>query len=301
MEDWSFDTIPDQQGRIALITGANSGLGFQTALMLTQKGAEIIMACRNIEKTDEAIRKIENQVPGAKISPVQLDLANLESVAQCAKEVRERYSHIDLLINNAGVMVPPFSKTRQGFELQFGTNHLGHFALTGQLLPLIVNQPNSRIISISSIAAKMGYIDFDDLNFEHKKYRRWPAYSQSKLANQIFMKELEIRLANTHSPSISVAAHPGVSSTDLFKTSGFFMKKIALSMISHTPDLAALSILRAACDPQAQNGSYWGPSGFGAFTGTPEKAKLMPQALDTTLTQKLWEISEKLTGTIYPL
>jgi NAD(P)-dependent dehydrogenase (short-subunit alcohol dehydrogenase family) len=296
MEKWTFDNIPNQHGRIVLVTGANSGLGFQVSLMLAKKSAEIILACRNLEKAQKAIEDIQNECPDAKLFMVKLDLSDLNSVGQCAGKVKEKYDHLDLLINNAGIMVPPFSRTKQKFEMQFGINYLGHFALTGELLPLIVNVSDSRIVSVSSIAANMNYMDMDDLNFEYRKYRKWKAYSQSKLANQMYMKELAKRLEESHSKTISVAAHPGVSSTDLFKTTGFFMKKFALSLISQTPDKGALSILRAACDPQVQNGSYWGPDGKFGMKGSPEKAKLAPKALEPNLTKRLWDISEDLTG-----
>lgn len=299
MKKWTFDNIPDQSGRVALVTGANSGLGFQISLMLAKKGAEVIMACRNLNKAEEAADKIKKEAPNAKLCIHNLDLSDLNSVNECAEKIKEQYTSLDLIINNAGVMVPPFSRTKQGFELQLGTNHLAHFALVGKLLTLIANTPGARIVSVSSIAAMMNYIDFSDLNYEHKKYQKWQAYSQSKLANQMFMRELARRLGENQAKAISVAAHPGVSSTDLFKTTGVFMKKVALKLISHTPDKAALSILRAACDLEVENGSYWGPSGVFGCKGSPVKAKLMPKTLHSELTKKLWEESEKLTGVKY--
>ncbi|MDL2308983.1 SDR family NAD(P)-dependent oxidoreductase [Bacteroidales bacterium OttesenSCG-928-C03] len=292
---WTIADIPDQRGRIALITGANSGLGFQETLALAQKGATVIMACRNIEKAEIAANKIREKYPDSKLHLMELDLSDLNSITACAKKVSLEFDHLDLLINNAGVMIPPLSRTKQGFELQFGTNHLGHFALTAQLLPMIEDVNGARIVSVSSVAAYMNYIDFNDLNYEFKKYRKWLAYCQSKLANQMFMTELAGRLSENGNVAIAVAAHPGVSSTDLFKSSSRFMKKVVLPFISHTPDKAALSILRAACDPSAENGSYWGPSGFLGITGSPGKAKLMPKALNPALTKKLWKVSEELT------
>ncbi|MDR2085021.1 MAG: SDR family NAD(P)-dependent oxidoreductase [Bacteroidales bacterium] len=299
MEKWSYDSIPDQNNRIVFITGANSGLGFQTSLMLAKKGAEIIMACRNHNKALTAADDIRNVCPNAKLFTLKLDLSDLNSVVECAEKINAKYSHLDLIINNAGVMVPPFSRTKQGFELQFGTNHLAHFALTAQLFPLIKNVENSRIVSVSSIAATMNYIDFNDLNYEHKKYRKWKAYSQSKLANLMFMRELADKLKESGCKTISVAAHPGISSTNLFKTAGFFGRKNILSIISQSPEAGALSVLRAACDSDVENGSYWGPSGVFGMKGAPSKAKIVSKALNRNLTEKLWDISEKLTGVKY--
>lgn len=301
MKKWTSNNIPDQHGRIALVTGANSGLGFQISLMLAKKGAEVILACRNLDKAEKAVENIKKECPEAKLHIEKLDLTDLSSVAECAEQIKENFEHIDLLINNAGIMVPPLSRTKQGFELQFGTNHLGHFALTGKLLSLIRNVEGSRIVVVSSIAADMNYIDFEDLNCEHKKYYKWPAYSQSKLANQMFMRELAERLKRNNAKTISVAAHPGVSSTDLFKSTGFFMRKIGLSIVAHTPDKAALSILRAACDPNVDTGSYWGPSGFLGFKGAPTRTKLTRKSFTPDLIKKLWNISEELTGVRYDL
>jgi len=297
MEKWDINNIPDQQERVALITGANSGLGFQVSLALARKGADIILACRNLEKAEKAVEFIRKESPDTKLSVLKLDLSDLDSVSECAEKIKEKYTVINLLINNAGIMVPPFSRTKQGFELQFGTNHLGHFALVGKLLPLINHVSGSRIVSVSSIAASLNYINFNDLNYEHKHYRKWQAYGQSKLANQMFMRELAKRLEENDSETISVAAHPGVSSTDLFNNSGIVGK--LSSLISQSPEKGALSILRASCDPQIQNGSYWGPSGLFKFKGNPEQTKLESKALDSKLTKRLWEISEKLTGVSY--
>lgn len=294
MEKWSLDNIPDQHGRIALVTGANSGLGLQISLALASKGAEVILACRNSDSATEAVRTILDRYPDAKLHTVGLDLADLNSVAQCIGEVRERYSHIDLLINNAGIMVPPLSRTKQGFELQFGTNHIGQFALTGGLLPMMRDVTGSRVVSVSSIAALMNYIDMDDLSWEYKRYRKWAAYAQSKLANQMFILELAEKLEKSGSKTIAAVAHPGVSSTSLFKTSGSFINKIGLPIVSQTPDKGALPILRAACDPEVQNGSYWGPSGLLGFKGSPVKANFAMKAKRRGLREQLWSASEKM-------
>lgn len=300
MKKWTFDDIPDQKNRIALVTGANSGLGFQTSLMLAKNGAEVILACRNQESADKSIKAILSDFPGAKVSSVKLDLSDLDSVASCVNTIKGKYSHLDLLINNAGVMVPPFSRTKQGFELQFGTNHLGHFALTGGLLPLLKDTQGARIISLSSIAASLNYIDLNDLNYEHKRYHKWLAYGQSKLADQLFILELAERLKKSNSKAIAVAAHPGVSSTNLFKSTSYFVRKIGMAIVSQSPENGALPTLRAACDPNVRNGSYWGPSGLLKFKGDPVETRKDSKAKDPAIRKELWDLSEKLTGTHYP-
>lgn len=301
MQKWDYNNIPDQRGRIALVTGANSGIGYQTSLMLAKKGAEVIMACRNLNNADHAVDTIKNEFPSAKLCTVKLDLSDLDSIFHCADVIIGKYDKLDLLINNAGVMVPPFSHTKQGFELQFGTNHLGHFALTGKLLPLILKTDASRIVSISSIIAYKGKIDFNDLNYDHKPYKKWDAYGQSKLANLLFAMELAKRLRDKGYETIATAAHPGVATTNLMRTSGFFMEKIITPMVSHSSAEGALPTLLAACDSAVTNGSYWGPSGFMGMKGTPEKAKKPSAALDDNACRKLWEISEKLTGVSFDL
>ncbi|WP_433708326.1 oxidoreductase [Paenibacillus illinoisensis] len=296
---WTYDYIPNQSGRVVLITGANSGLGYQQALMMAKKGAEVILAGRDRTKIDKAIELIANQVPAAKLSSVMLDLANLHSVAKCAKEVRQKYDRLDLLVNNAGVMIPPFSLTRQGFELQFGVNHLGHFALTGQLLPLILLTPHSRIVSMTSLAGIAGSIDLNDLHYENRRYIKMLAYGQSKLANLMFIHELATRLEATGSKTIAVAAHPGGSPTNLQQNSGFVFRRILTPLTSHPASEGALPILRAACDPKAANGSFWAPSGLFGLTGSPVEVNMPAKAVHKTKCDQLWTISEKLTNVSY--
>ncbi|AVV56287.1 short-chain dehydrogenase [Paenibacillus glucanolyticus] len=296
---WTYDHIPNQSGRVVLITGANSGLGYQEALMMAKKGAEVIIAGRDRIKVNTAIKTIAKQAPNAKLSNVILDLADLNSVSECVKEVQRRYGRLDLLINNAGVMIPPFSHTKQGFELQFGTNHLGHFALTGQLLPLILQTPNSRIASMTSLAGMAGSIDFSDLNYENRRYIKMLAYGQSKLANLMFINELAIRLKNAGSKTIAVAAHPGGSPTNLQQSGGFFFRRILTPLTSQPASEGALPILRAACDPKAANGSFWAPSGLFGLTGSPVEVKMPSKAVNKTQCNQLWDISEKLTGVSY--
>jgi NAD(P)-dependent dehydrogenase (short-subunit alcohol dehydrogenase family) len=297
MSNWTFDNIPDQTGRVALVTGANSGLGFQTTLMLARRGAEVIMAVRNLPKGEVAALAIREKCPDARLSLVELDLADLESVEACVRQVASEHGHLDLLINNAGVMVPPFLRTIQGFELQFGTNHLGHFALTGRLLPLIKDVAGARIVSLSSIAACLNYIDLDDPNYRHKRYISWVAYGQSKLANQMFIQELARKLAANRARAIAVSAHPGVSATNLFKNSR--VSKWWVSRFSQGPEMGALSTLRAATDPAVTNGSYWGPAGFMNMSGYPEPARIPGKALDGGLNCRLWAMGQYQTGVTF--
>lgn len=282
-------------GRTALVTGANSGLGYQTALMLARKGAEVILACRSLTNAEEAVKTMREAYPDENLRLTvagTLDLADLESVESFAREISAKYPKLDLLINNAGVMVPPLTRTRQGFELQFGVNHLGHFALTNRLLPLIAETPGARIVSLSSIAAWMGSIDLDDLNYERRRYSKWGAYGASKLADQMFIQELARRLVASNAKAIAVAAHPGISATNLFKNSA--SGKWYARNFSQSPEQGALPIVRAATDPNVANGSYWGPGGCFETSGPPAPARIPPKALDADLCRRLWELSEKL-------
>lgn len=295
MPTWNTSHIPSQSSRVALITGVTSGIGYETALALAKKGATVIGSYRNEGKLATAKEALLKACPDAGLHFVHLDLTDLHSVSACAAEVLEKYTRLDILINNAGVMVPPFSRTKQGFELQIGTNHLGHFALTGRLLPLLLRAPDSRIVSVSSIAALNGKIHINDLNYERRPYNKWEAYAQSKLANQLFTQMLAFKLKAHHAATIATAAHPGVSMTELWRSSNFFTKHIGMPLLSQPPDKAARSILRAACDPDATNGSYWGPSFLG-LRGDPNRAFIPRRGRDLKMGEKLWEMSEALTG-----
>ncbi|MEM8933222.1 MAG: oxidoreductase, partial [Acidobacteriota bacterium] len=220
MTSWTFDDIPDQTGRSAMVTGANSGIGFETARALARKGARVTLACRSLDRGMAAKERILAETPDAEVDVAPLDLADLTRVATFAEQVARAHDRLDLLVLNAGVMVPPASRTAQGFELQFGVNHLGHFALTGRLLPLLQSTAGSRVVVVSSTAAAFGAMRFDDLHFEKRGYAPWPAYGQSKLANQLFTRELQRRLRDAGSTVQVTAAHPGWTATNLQRTSG---------------------------------------------------------------------------------
>ena len=299
MSKWTFDDIPDQSGRKALVTGANSGIGFETARALARNGAHVTLACRSLKKGQTAVERILGETPDAAVTLEQLDLSDLTNVKAFAERFKAQHERLDLLILNAGVMVPPESKTAQGFELQFGVNHLGHFALTGTLLPLVQATEGSRVVVVSSTAAVRATIDFDDLQFEKRGYAPWLAYGQSKLANQLFARELQRRLRATGSSVLVTAAHPGWTVTDLQRTSplvSFFNPLFGMK-----PPQGALPTLRAATDPEAAGGDYYGPSGFLQMRGYPIRVDMVKRARDDSVAARLWEISEDLTGVRYKL
>jgi NAD(P)-dependent dehydrogenase (short-subunit alcohol dehydrogenase family) len=293
MAHWTFADIPEQSGRVAIVTGANTGIGFETARMLAQKGARVVLACRSAEKGEAAARRIMAERPGGGAEFAPLDLADLDSVAAFASAFTRAEPRLDLLVNNAGVMVPPLGRTRQGFELQLGTNHLGHFALAARLLPLLERTPGARLTVVSSTAQNIGRIDFDDLNWERRRYSAWAAYGQSKLANMMFALELHRRLARSGSPVRANAAHPGWTATDLQRTSG--VVRLLNPLFAMKPHDGALPTLRAATDPRAEGGSYFGPSRFAELSGPPARARISARAEDPVAAQRLWEQSERLT------
>jgi len=295
---FNLKQIPSQKGRIAIVTGANVGLGYETALALAKKEMTVILACRNPKKAQAAQLKIKAEVPNATLDFIQLDLGDLATVRRFAQQFTERYDHLDLLINNAGVMIPPYTQTKDGFELQFGVNHLGHFLLTGLLMPTLLQTPHSRVVSLSSIAHKSGKIDFSDLNYQQKKYKASEAYSQSKLACLLFALELNRRLAD-NANTISVAAHPGVAPTNLIRyipTWVLWLTKPLSWLMTHPADKGALPTLLAALGESVEGGDYYGPTGFNEMKGAPGKAKIEPQALDKEVAKRLWEVSEELTN-----
>jgi len=306
-EKWTRDDIPDQSARTALVTGANSGLGLQTAKALAGAGATVLMGCRNAEKAQAAREEIVRDVPGAEVEIVALDLGDLSSVERAADEVSARDDSLDVLINNAGVMAPPRRETADGFELQFGTNHLGHFALTGRLLDKLLAADEPRVVTVSSVAHRQGKMDFDDLNWE-KSYSRWPAYGRSKLSNLLFTAELSRRAAVADSDLIVAAAHPGFSATNL-QTNGPGMgpvgvvikplAKVGNLLFAQSDARGALPSLYAATAPDVAGGEYFGPDGIAESRGHPHRVGRSGRASNEEDARRLWEASEEMTGVTY--
>ena len=304
MSKWTPRQIPSQQGRLAIVTGANSGIGYQTVRYLARAGAAVILACRNAEKGEAARANIASEYPNANLQLRVLDVADLDSVRNFAAEFLNEDKALDLLINNAGVMaLPERQVTRQGFETQFGTNHLGHFALTGLLLPALLRQPGSRIVTVASIAHKGGKLNFDDLNAE-RSYDPRGAYQQSKLANVVFGLELDRRLRMRSAETASVIAHPGVAVTNIISNGmGTGLKgKIVntlMPLVAQSDDRGSWPLLYAATSPEAHGGGYYGPDGIAEIKGTPVEVKPKPHATDAAAGKRLWEISEQLTSVHY--
>jgi len=295
---WTSDDVPDQDGRLAVVTGANGGLGFETARVLATRGASVVLAVRDIEKGRRAAARIVDAAPGANVMVQPLDLASLDSIHAAADELRAKYPRIDLLINNAGVMFPPKQATRDGFELQFGTNHLGPFVLTGLLLEQMLSVPGSRVVTVSSILhGILARINFDDLQGE-RSYSRVAAYGQSKLANLLFTYELQRRLSSAGT-TIAVAAHPGLVDTELTRNSPA-IAAFLYRLMSQTPAMGALPILRAATDPAVLGGQYYGPGGFFGARGYPKRAESSRRSHDPAIQRRLWTVSEELTGVTFP-
>ena len=308
MSGWKAADMPSQQGRVAVVTGANSGLGLATARELARAGAIVVMGCRDAGRGGAAVQRIHEELPEAQLDLQTLDLASLHSIAAFAKTVTSTYPGIDLLINNAGVMAIPRSTTADGFEMQIGTNHLGHFALTGRLIGSMLDRPHSRVVTVSSTAHKPGRINFDDLMNE-RSYKKWLAYSQSKLANLLFAYELQRRLAAKGAPTISVAAHPGYAATNLQavgpqqtgnKVMGFLMN-IGNALFAQSEEQGALPQLYAATAPEVNGGEYFGPGGFQEQRGAPKRVDSRPRSKNEADAKRLWEVSEQLTGVRFPL
>jgi NAD(P)-dependent dehydrogenase (short-subunit alcohol dehydrogenase family) len=305
MKSWTVGEIPSQSGKLAIVTGATGGLGYETALALAMAGAEVLVTGRNAEKGRVAIERIKRAEPSAKVRFEMLDLTSLASVRAFATKMIARGEPLDLLINNAGVMdLPARRLTEDGFEMQFGTNHLSHFALTGLLLPLL-RRAEARVVNVSSLAHRGGKIDFDNLQAE-RKYKSWPAYQQSKLANLLFTFELQRRSDAFGWGVMSNAAHPGYARTDLIPngpgTGGVkgVLTKILGSFMSHSAAEGALPTLFAATSPAAAPAGYYGPNGFYELKGPVAPAKVFPQAKDEVVARKLWAVSEQLTGVTWP-
>lgn len=300
---WQMQHMPDQSGRVAVITGANIGLGYEAALALARCKAKVILACRSVPKAEAAVQRIRLELPEADLQIVPLDISDIDSVRAFAKRLRGALPRLDLLINNAGVMAIPRQLTRDGFEMQLATNHLGHFALTGLLLPLLEAAPAARVVPVSSIAARHAAIAFDNLMGE-RGYQAWKAYNQSKLANLMFGLELQRRLARAGSTTTAVIAHPGSATTNLFATPGARLVKqvlipIVASRLFHAPDRGVLPILFAATALQAHPGGYYGPDGFQELKGEVAAAYVPKAARDKPAAARLWKVSESLTGVDY--
>jgi NAD(P)-dependent dehydrogenase (short-subunit alcohol dehydrogenase family) len=295
---FSLDKVSSQKGRIAVVTGANTGLGFETALGLASKECKVVMACRNADKAEQAMADIHAEVPNADLEFIKLDLNSLKSVREFAKAYSEKHDKLDLLINNAGLMIPPLMRTEEGFESQFGVNHLGHFLLTNLLFPVIKKTDKARVVSLSSLAHKSGRIQFDDPNWENS-YSRSDAYNQSKVACLMFAYELQRKLNDAGSNVISVAAHPGVSDTELGRYIPkvlYFLFKPLTPFVTHPPKEAAKPTLMAALDKNVVGGDYYGPTGFNEMKGTAGKAPSTGYSKKRDEAKKLWELSEGLTG-----
>ncbi len=295
--------MPDQTDRTVVITGANGGLGLETALAFARKGALVVLGCRDTERGDSARQAVEHEATGAAPVLQQLDLADLDSVARAAEELGGSLERIDVLINNAGVMALPERRTAQGHEMQFGTNHLGHFALTARLVPLLTAAPEARVVTTSSHMHRIGKMRWDDLDW-NRSYRRWPAYGQSKLANLLFAMELDRRASAAGAHVSSMAAHPGYASTGLQKVGPRMSGRnlmaaatdVANMIIAQSAEMGALPQLFAATSPTAMSGRYYGPGGIGEVHGSPREVRPIAAALSREEAHRLWNLSENMTG-----
>lgn len=296
-DNWNQTSIPDQHGRVAIVTGGNTGLGFETARLLAERGAHVVIAVRNLQKGRAAAARI-----GGDVAVQELDLSSLASVRSAAAALRAAHPRIDLLIHNAGVMYTPRQLTTDGFELQFGTNHLGHFALTGLLIDRLLPVPNSRVVTVSSTGHRIrAAIHFDDLNWE-RSYSRVGAYGQSKLANLMFSYALQRRLAPAGTTQ-ALAAHPGIANTELARNFPAPLRRVVdllAPLLTQAPASGALPTLRAATDPGAVGGQYYGPGGRQQLRGNPRLVSSSPASHDIAVQERLWAVSEELTGVTFP-
>jgi len=289
---WTAADMGDQSGRVAIVTGANRGIGLPTAGELSRHGARVVMACRSVERARAAAGRIDSGVRAGNVVVMELDLADLASVRGFAEEFRRRFDRLDLLINNAGVMLPPLSRTADGFEAQLGTNHLGHFALTARLLDMLRETAGSRVVTVASTGHRFAAIDFDDLQWEARRYQPIRAYFESKLANLLFTCELQRRFDRAGMQSLSVAAHPGWTGTDLLRFSRILLW--LSSILAMRPSRGALPTLYAATAPDVQPGGYYGPDGFAQIWGHPGQVRSSPGSRDPSMAARLWAVSEEL-------
>lgn len=304
--NWTSENIPDQSGRIIVITGANAGLGYESALALARKGAHVVMAVRNLQKGQAASDQIKQAAPNAQVDLMQLNLGSLQSVRDFAAAFKQRHQPLHVLMNNAGIMAPPYRKTEDGFELQWGVNHLGHFALTGLLLDVLLATPGSRIVTVSSSAHRIGNLNFDDLNYE-KGYNNWRSYGQSKFANAVFTQELQRRLSAAGAKTIALVSDPGYSRTNLQSAQEDVNRsavmnavlKIVTPFMSQSAAEGAWTQLYPATMPDVAGGAFYLPGGMFGAKGHPTEGKLVKRAYDPDLGQRLWAISEQMTGVTY--
>jgi NAD(P)-dependent dehydrogenase (short-subunit alcohol dehydrogenase family) len=298
---WTKNNMPDQTGKTVIVTGANAGIGFETALAFYEKGANVILTCRSLEKSEQTLQKMQQQPGAGTLETAVLDLSSLALVKQFAGDFIQKHRQLHLLINNAGVMIPPASKTTEGYELQFGVNFLGHFAVTGYLYPLLNATPGSRVVTLSSLAYLRGVIDFDNLRSE-KDYEPMREYSQSKLADLIFSIELQRRIIVSGGQTMSVAAQPGANKTELARHMSEEAHRAAVARVGELmePWQGALPSLYAATSGKAIGGRLYGPDKDGGYRGYPAEAIITPNALDESVTQRLWDFAEQATGVYYP-
>lgn len=296
---WTAADIPRQDGRTAIVTGANSGIGFVAARELARAGARVVLACRNATKGEAAVKSITASVPDAQVELESLDLGSLDSIRAFGERFSTANDGLDLLVNNAGVMAPPRALTTDGFEIQFGTNHLGHFALTAHLMPLLVSREGSRVVNVSSGAHRRGRMNFDDLQGE-RSYGRWSAYGQSKLANLLFTFELDRRLRTGGSTARAMAAHPGYAATNLQSAAvprhEAMIMSVGNTVLAQSADMGALPTLYAATHPDVSGGAYVGPDGPFELRGYPKLVGTSAAASDEDAAARLWTVSEELTG-----
>ena len=292
---WGLADVPDLTGKTVVVTGANAGIGYATAVVLARKGASVVLGCRDAQKGEKALLRLRSEVKDCVASLVALDLASLESIRDCSVTLQRQLERIDVLVNNAGVMMPPLGRTADGFETQFGTNVLGHYALTGRLLPLLRAAPAARVVTLGSVAHWRGKIDFADLNAE-RTYDAWKAYAQSKLANIVYAYELQRRCSGRALTISSLAAHPGGTQSDLGRHRLLLR---LLSPLAQSVQMGALPSVRAAVDPQARGGEYYGPSGLLTFSGPPARQRSSAASQDETLGRELWRVCGEMTGIRY--
>jgi NAD(P)-dependent dehydrogenase (short-subunit alcohol dehydrogenase family) len=302
---WTAADVPDQTGRVAIITGSNTGIGYGAAAVLAAKGAHVVLAVRNLEKGGQAAERIKAASPNATVTLQELDLTSLENIRTAAEELRATFPRIDLLINNAGVMYTDKASTKDGFELQFGTNHLGHYALTGRLLDHMLGVEGSRVVTVSSVGHRIrAKIHFDDLNLD-RNYNRVVGKGHYQIANLLFTYELGRRLAAKGAPTIATAAHPGAADTDLLRNMPGGIRQVSQffwsAFVAQSADMGAEPTLRAAADPGVKNGQYFGPGGFQEQKGHPKLVASSAQSHDEDIQRRLWTVSEELTGVTYPL